>query len=133
MRLLTDRFLGIHLNMIYLILWPSERMSKRLQVVFFLIYIFHCVLIYYGIIFPMLCSSDISFRLYIYIYIYYIYIYIIHIYIVQVIATYFCIFIKYKKQKELVKRYKGACKPCHHVSQHVATVCYTIFFLAKSN
>ena len=70
--------------------------------------------------------------IYIYIYILYIYIYI-YIYIVQVIATYFCIFIKYKKQKELVKRYKGACKPCHHVSQHVATVCCTIFFLAKSN
>ena len=72
MKLLTiDRLLVFHLNMTYLILWPSERLLKSLKVVYLISFLSYTAIFLLfscffssqqtGIIFPILCSPDTSF------------------------------------------------------------------------
>ena len=98
--LAIDRFLVFHLNMRYLILWPSGRLLKSLKVVYpisFLSYVsIVCLFFLKSIDWDYI--SNIMFTVY--------FIWDV-IYIIQVIATYCYIFIKYKNHKELFKGYKS--------------------------
>ena len=100
MTLLTiDRFLVFHLNLRYLILWPSERLLKSIKVVYLISFLSYISIVCLFVLKPIDWDhiSNIMFTGY--------FVWDV-IYIIQVIGTYCYIFIKYKKHKELVKHYK---------------------------
>ena len=108
----------------YLILWPSERLLKSVKIVYlisFLIYILNVCLFFLKPI-DWDYISNIMFTVY--------FIWDV-IYIKQVIATYFYIFIKYKKHKELVKGCKAQPNNRDHLRLLILTFLietYIIFF-----
>ena len=101
MALLTiDRFLVFHLNLRYLILWPSERLLKTLKVVYLISFLNYISIACLFFLKPIDWDhiSNIMFIGY--------FIWDV-IYIIQAVGTYCYIFIEYKKQKGLVKHYKA--------------------------
>ena len=128
MTLLTiDRLLAFYLNMRYLTLWPSEKVLKWLKVVClvsFLSYIsIMCLLVLTPVDWDYI--SNIMFTGY--------FIWDV-IYIIQAITTYYYIFIKYKKHKELIKRYKDQPNNRELLKLLIPTVLivtYIFFFVSQ--
>ena len=122
--LTIDRFLAFYSNMRYLILWPSERLLKSLKVVYLVSFLSYISIVCLFVLTPIDWHyiSNILFSGY--------FIWGV-IYIIQVIATYCYIFIKYKKHKEYIKRYKAQPNNRQHLRlpiPNVLIVTYIIFF-----
>ena len=113
--LTIDRLLVFHLNMTYLILWPSERLLKSLKVVYLISFLSYISIVFLFFLKPIDWDyiPNIMFTGY--------FIWDV-IYIIQVIATYCYIFIKYKKRKELINRYKAQPNIRDHLKLPTPTV-----------
>ena len=122
--LAIDRFLVFHLNMRHLILWPSGKLLKSLKVVYLISFLSYvsivCLFFLKSIDWDYI--SNIMFTVY--------FIWDV-IYIIQVIATYCYIFIKYKNHEEPFKGYNSQPKNRDHLTLLIPTfliTTYTIFF-----
>ena len=125
MTLLTiDRFLAFHLNIRYLILWPSERLLKSLKIVYLDSFLSYISILCLFVLKPI----DWDYVSYIMFTRYFIWDVTC---IMRVIATYCYIFIKYKKHKELIKGFQAQPNNRQHLElliPIVLTVTYIIFF-----
>ena len=122
--LTIDRFLEFHLNMRYLTLWPHERLLKSLKVIFLISFLTYFTTVCLFFIKPIDWDyvSNVMFTGY--------FIWDV-IYVIQVVATYIYIFIKYKKHKKLVKRLKVQSNTRQHFKLLIPTlvvVTFIIFF-----